>query len=151
MEPFSIDFIKKDAVPQLIPLCALHSEYERVPFDTKGKEENLRHFLFSESPALFCLVAVKNEKIIGYASYMIQFSTWDACQYIYMDCLYLLEEYRGFGIGQQLIERIHLEAKKLGIKEIQWQTPAFNTRAIKFYDRIGGKSKSKERYFFEVT
>ena len=44
-----------------------------------------------------------------------------------------------------------LEAKKLGIKEIKWQTPTFNTRAIKFYDRIGGKSKSKERYFFEVT
>lgn len=150
MEDISINFIKENALDQLIPLCALHSQYERVPFDVKGKEENLRHFLFAENPALFCLVAIKNDKIVGYASYMIQFSTWDACHYIYMDCLYLLKSQRGFGIGQRIMDRIKEEAEKLNIKEIQWQTPSFNTRAIKFYNRTGGHSKSKERYFLEV-
>ena len=33
---------------------------------------------------------------------------------------------------------------------IQWQTPEFNKRAIKFYDRIGAQSKSKMRYFLDV-
>ncbi|MDA8948858.1 GNAT family N-acetyltransferase [Flavobacteriaceae bacterium] len=151
MEAVSIEFIKEEEIDQLIPLCALHSEYERVPFDPTGKEENLRRFLFNENPALYCLVAKKEGVMVGYASYMIQFSTWDASQYIYMDCLFLLEFHRGFGIGQQLMERIEEEAKKISIKEIQWQTPEFNTRAIKFYNRIGGHSKSKERYFFEVV
>jgi GNAT superfamily N-acetyltransferase len=150
MKSISIDFIKQNNVDQLIPLCALHSEYERVPFDPKGKEESLTHNLFKENPALFCLVAMKDQEMLGYASYMIQFSTWDACPYIYMDCLYLLEHCRGFGIGQQLMERIAEEAQKLKITEIQWQTPTFNTRAIKFYDRTGGKSKSKKRYFLEA-
>ena len=94
METISIDFIKENNVDQLIPLCGLHSEYERVPFDSKGKEEKLRQFLFKENPALFCLVAMKKKKIVGYASYMIQFSTWDACNYIYMDCLYLIDSFR---------------------------------------------------------
>lgn len=150
MKDISIDFIKEKDLDQLIPLCALHSEYERVPFESKDKKEKLGHFLFQEKPPLFCLVAMKKQKMIGYASYMIQFSTWDACPYIYMDCLYLLEHCRGFGIGQQLMERIAEEAQKLKITEIQWQTPTFNTRAIKFYDRTGGKSKSKKRYFLEV-
>ena len=151
MESFSIDFIKENNVDQLIPLCALHSEYERVPFDTSEKEERLKQFLFEEQPALFCLVVMKGKKMVGYASYMIQFSTWDAGPYIYMDCLYLLETHRGFGIGQQLMERIREEAKKLKITEIQWQTPTFNTRAIKFYNRTGAHSKSKKRYFWKVT
>ena len=150
METISIDFIKENNVDQLIPLCGLHSEYERVSFDSKGKEEKLRQFLFKENPALFCLVAMKKKKIVGYASYMIQFSTWDACNYIYMDCLYLIDSCRGFGIGQLLFDRIKEESKKLDIKEIQWQTPNFNTRAIKFYNRTGGHSKSKERYFLDV-
>ena len=61
METISIDFIKENNVDQLIPLCGLHSEYERVPFDSKGKEEKLRQFLFKENPALFCLVAMKKK------------------------------------------------------------------------------------------
>lgn len=150
MKSISIDFIKQNNVDQLIPLCALHSEYERVPFDPKGKEESLTHNLFKENPALFCLVAMKDQEMLGYASYMIQFSTWDAYHYIYMDCLYLLDSYRGFGIGQKLFDNIEEEAKKMNIKEIQWQTPNFNTRAIKFYNRTGGQSKSKERYFLKI-
>ena len=150
MKDISIDFIKEKDLNKLIPLCALHSEYERVPFKSKYKKEKLRYFLFQKKPPLFCLVAMKKQKMIGYASYMIQFSTWDAYHYIYMDCLYLLDSYRGFGIGQKLFDRIKEEAKKMNIKEIQWQTPNFNIRAIKFYNRTGGQSKSKERYFLDV-
>ena len=33
MKDISIDFIKEKDVDQLIPPCALHSKYERVPFE----------------------------------------------------------------------------------------------------------------------
>ena len=33
---------------------------------------------------------------------------------------------------------------------IQWQTPDFNEKAIEFYNRIGGKSKSKERFYLNI-
>ena len=81
---------------------------------------------------------------------MKQFSTWDANFYIYMDCLFLTEESRGYGIGEKMMNVIKEEAEKLNCNLIQWQTPDFNTRAIKFYDRIGGISKTKERYFLKV-
>ena len=42
MKDISIDFIKEKDVDQLIPPCALHSKYERVPFESKDKE---RYFL----------------------------------------------------------------------------------------------------------
>ena len=143
--------IKPGEIENLIPLCSLHAAYEKAPFDAKGKADKLRRYLFEENPALHCLVALKDGKMIGYASFMKQFSTWDADFYMYMDCLYLLEEFRGFGIGRQLINRIEEESQRLGITQIQWQTPNFNTRAMKFYDRLGGVSKSKERYFLECS
>jgi GNAT superfamily N-acetyltransferase len=106
--------------------------------------------LFSNNPSLFCLVVEKDNQLIGYATYMKQFSTWDANHYIYMDCLFMTEESRGFGIGEKLINRIMKEAQKLECVLIQWQTPDFNKRAMKFYNRIGATQKSKERFFLTI-
>ena len=150
MSDVSIRFIKENEIDRLVDLSELHAEFERAEYTREGKEENLRRHLFQENSPLFCLVAIGNNKIVGYATYMQQYSTWDASYYYYMDCLYLESASRSKGIGQQLMERIEAEGQKNGIKMIQWQTPEFNTRAIKFYNRFGGVSKSKERYFYNV-
>jgi len=81
---------------------------------------------------------------------MKQFSTWDSDYYLHMDCLFLIKEARGFGLGEILLNRLKEEANLVNCKIIQWQTPSFNSRAIKFYDRIGGRSISKERYFLNI-
>lgn len=142
---------KESEIEEIINLCAGHAAYEKSEYDPTGKVEQLTLHLFGDQPSLFCLLALIDDKIVGYATYMKQFSTWDAGHYIYMDCLYLNEEARGHGIGQKLIERIQLEGKNLGCSLIQWQTPSFNTRAIKFYERIGALGKSKERYFLNIN
>ncbi|MEM8586214.1 MAG: GNAT family N-acetyltransferase [Bacteroidota bacterium] len=150
MKRISIRATKEADVEEIVILCALHAEYEQSDYDPKGKKEELKKHLFSDSPSLYGLLALINDEIVGYATYMKQFSTWDAAHYIYMDCLFLREEARGFGIGQMLVERIQEEGKKLGCQLIQWQTPDFNTRAMKFYERIGADGKSKERYFLAI-
>ena len=80
---------------------------------------------------------------------MKQFSTWDAQYYVYMDCLFMQEAARGFGIGEKLVNKMKEESRKSGCDLIQWQTPEFNERAIKFYKRIGAASKSKERFYLD--
>ncbi len=145
-----IRFAKESDLPKLVNLCKLHAQFEKSEYELEGKEELLKDHLFSERPSLYCLVAEHNQKLIGYTSYMKQFSTWDAGYYIYMDCLFLTEESRGFGIGERLINQIKEEAKKMDCSLIQWQTPKFNIRAMKFYDRIGASSKTKERYFLAL-
>jgi GNAT superfamily N-acetyltransferase len=145
-----IRFVQKNDVKRLVELCKLHAQYENSSYSMSGKEQTLLRSLFTDIPPLYCLVAVVDHKIIGYATYMKQFSTWDTDYYIYMDCLFLIDEARGKGIGEQLIEVIKAEALKLGCNQIQWQTPDFNKRAMKFYSRIGGVSKSKERFFLNI-
>ncbi|MCZ4408162.1 GNAT family N-acetyltransferase [Cryomorphaceae bacterium 1068] len=145
-----IRFAQKKDLPNLIDLCTLHASFEKAEYEANGKKKLLDKYLFSNNPSLFCLVVEDESQLIGYATYMKQFSTWDACHYIYMDCLFLTEESRGYGLGEKLIERIKKETQQLGCKLIQWQTPVFNTRAMKFYERIGAFGKSKERYFLKV-
>ncbi|HEX9151964.1 MAG TPA: GNAT family N-acetyltransferase, partial [Flavobacterium sp.] len=97
----------------------------------------------------FCLVAEKNKTIVGYAAYTFDFSTWDAASFMYLDCLYLEENFRGFGIGEAILEQLKQIAADKKCINIQWHTPKFNERAIKFYNRIGGNGKDKVRFFLE--
>ncbi len=150
MKDFNIRFAIKKDIPQIVQLCSLHAIYEKSTYDFHQKEALLNSALFSENSSLFCLVVEKDQQLIGYATYMKQFSTWDANFYIYMDCLFLTEDARGFGIGEIVVHKIKEEGKKLNCNLIQWQTPNFNIRAIKFYKRIGAHSKNKERFFLNI-
>lgn len=69
---------------------------------------------------------------------------------MYLDCLYLEEEIRGFGIGEAIIEKLKQIATDKKCINIQWHTPKFNEKAIKFYDRIGGTGKDKVRFFLDL-
>lgn len=143
----AIRFAKPEDVPGIIELCHLHAHYEKATYASDGKATRLANDLFTEQPKLYGLVVEHEGQLIGYATYMKQYATWDAREYIYMDCLFIKEFARGLGLGEKLIKRIQQEGKALGCDLIQWQTPDFNTRAMKFYRRIGATSKTKERFF----
>lgn len=147
---YSIRNCESQDLPKLVILCQKHAEFEKADFSPEGKEEGLKKALFNDNPKLYCLVVAANKTIVGYVSYTFDYSTWDAATFMYMDCLFLEEEARSFGIGEVLIEKL----KQIGIEKdcinIQWQTPQFNERAIKFYHRIGGKGKDKVRFTLDL-
>ena len=90
-----IRFARKSDLGQLAALCTAHAQYEKEVYNENGNEIALKASLFSELPALRCLVVELDGKLIGYTTYMRQYSTWDASFYIYMDCLFLTEQLRG--------------------------------------------------------
>ncbi|MBO9702528.1 MAG: GNAT family N-acetyltransferase [Sporocytophaga sp.] len=137
-------------LPVLIDLCAKHAAYENADYDAHDKEMLLNEALFGNYPLLHCLVVEVDEKVVGYASYTFDYSTWSGASFLNLDCLYLDECYRGCGIGETMIMRIKEIAKVKGCCNIQWQTPVFNERAIKFYKRIGGQSRDKVRFTMTV-
>lgn len=138
-------------LPRLLELCCKHSEFEHATYDLAGKENSLRDALFSARPKLFCSVIESDNYLQGYFSYTFDYSTWDAQTFLYLDCLYLEPEFRGQRIGEVVFENLKKIAKQNGCVNIQWQTPVFNERAIKFYNRIGGKGKDKVRFFIDLS
>ncbi len=136
-------------VYEIVELCKEHAAYEKAIYDPSGKAEKLSALLLPENPLFNCLVVEYNLDIIGYATYSFEYSTWDAWFYLHMDCLYLREHARGFGIGEVLIKEMAKAATAAGCSAIQWQTPAFNERAIKFYHRLGATAKQKLRFYLD--
>jgi ribosomal protein S18 acetylase RimI-like enzyme len=143
---YSIRNCERADLPQLVLLCQKHAEFEKADFTPEGKSEALEKAIFTENPKLYCLVVATKETVVGYVSYTFDYSTWDAADFIYMDCLFLEEQARSFGIGEVLIEKLKQIGTEKNCINIQWQTPQFNKRAIKFYHRMGGKGKDKVRF-----
>ena len=71
-------FAQKKDLQKIIHLCELHATFEQADYNPKQKKEQLSNYLFSDIPSLYCLVVEKDAELIGYATYMKQFSTWDA-------------------------------------------------------------------------
>ncbi|WP_025742008.1 GNAT family N-acetyltransferase [Aquimarina pacifica] len=146
----TIRFAKEEDIPQLLILCKAHVIFEKANFNTENKHALFKTHLFKKENAIQCIVVEKDESLLGYATFMKQFSTWDADFYVYLDCLFLKEETRGKGIGTTMMNHVAAYARKENCTHIQWQTPDFNTSAIRFYKKLGTQSKSKERFFWEV-
>ncbi|MET8677860.1 GNAT family N-acetyltransferase [Streptomyces sp. NPDC004647] len=116
-------------------LAAEHASYEEAAPPAPDLAERLGVLLFdTANPRLRCLVAeLPDSEVVGYATCAPELSTWDGREYLHMDCLFLRSGNRG-----------------LGLTEVQWQTPAWNEGAVRFYDRIGAGVKEKLRYTLPV-
>jgi len=139
-----------DRMDELVALCAAHAAFEQSAYDPSGKQERLTSVIFCDNPNVYCRVVEVDDKYVGYIIWMRQYSTWNANEYLYMDCLFLDDAYRGLGIGVALVEEMKTYASDHEITQVEWQTPDFNKRAIKFYRRIGATSLSKERFFLTI-
>ncbi|MET7732259.1 GNAT family N-acetyltransferase [Streptomyces sp. NPDC005402] len=139
-------------LPAVAELAARHAEYEQAAAPPKDLPDRLAALLFDiPAPRLRCLLAeLPDGEPVGYATCSPELSTWEGREYLHMDCLFLLPGHRGLGLGMLLMDAVTAEARALGLDEVQWQTPAWNDGAIRFYDRMGARARQKVRYSLPV-
>lgn len=143
--------IRADEIERLIPLCVEHAAFERAkPIEISGLADRLRARIASERSPLIVWVAHINETLIGYAAVTAEFSTWSGRDYWHLDCLYVVTDLRGTGIGRELMRAACTEAFEQGICELQWQTPDWNIDAQRFYSRLGASMQRKARFTLQV-
>ena len=134
----------------LVLLCEEHAAYEGMVYEKSGKAQGLKVHLFNGSPSFHCLVVELDQELVGYATFAKQFSTWHACYYLYLDCLYLRSNVRGRGVGETVMKCIREYASTHNLSHVEWQTPIDNKAAIYFYQRLGAISQSKIRFSWLV-
>jgi len=83
-----------------------------------------------------CFIALDGNKMVGFATYFIAYYSWTG-KAIYLDDLYVLEQYRGSGIGNKLFDKIVETAKSENCKKLKWQVSNWNKKAIAFYKSRG--------------
>jgi GNAT superfamily N-acetyltransferase len=132
-----------------VQLCIEHAAFEQAAFCADGKIEDLSRALFATEPQLWGFVVELNDVVVGYATCTRGFSTWQASDYLHMDCLYLARAHRRLGIGKQLMRAIARLAVLTGCTTVEWQTPIWNEEATRFYERLGAIARIKARFSWE--
>jgi GNAT superfamily N-acetyltransferase len=132
----------------LLDLCREHAAYEKADFHDNGQIERWRSALFRAEPALYGWMATDGDEYAGFMTATIDFSTWNAEPFVYMDCLYLREAYRGRGLGRAFLDRLRECAIAHGCGWAEWQTPPHNELGIGFYRRMGASAKAKVRFHY---
>jgi len=142
---------RREDLPDLVELIRDHARYERTGELRPDLGEAIRRSLFADSPRLHALLAVTGEETVGYASWSMEASTWQAAEYAHLDCLYLRDDVRGRGFGRMLLHAVQADARAAGAEELQWQTPAWNRDAVRFYRRHGAREAAKIRFTLSLA
>ncbi len=132
----------------MLPLIRSHAAYEHGRASVGAAA--LRSALDSSPTVLAAWIAVEGSELIGYASATVDFSTWTGQPFLYLDCLFVQDRCRGLGVGARLLSAVRAHALERELAEIQWQTPAWNEDAIRFYRREGASFLPKARFFLSI-
>lgn len=133
MENTTITKIVETDYESLVDLFQEMAEFQGVPEKMKNSLEQMEN----EKECINGFVAKNDEgKIIGYAVCFFAYFTWIG-KSLYMDDLYVRDEYRGQGIGSNLVDAVITYAKEEKCNKLRWQVGKWNKGAIKFYEKLG--------------
>ncbi|XP_019941081.2 diamine acetyltransferase 2b [Paralichthys olivaceus] len=143
---FKIRAVTKDDCKDISRMIKELAVYENKLDEVKTSHEDLERDGFGQNPFFECLVAEVPEEhkskegftVVGYALYYYTYSTWKG-RTMYMEDLYVMEEFRGNGIGMGLMSKVAEMGKKNQCVRLQFSVLDWNTPAREFYAAKGAR------------
>jgi GNAT superfamily N-acetyltransferase len=124
----------QEDIPSILELVNALALFEKAPEEVTATIQDYIENGFGENPIFFCFLAYYNGELAGFSLWYYRFSTWKGKRF-YLEDLYVKDDYRGKGIGQELIEACIEEAKRTKCTGMMWQVLDWNTPAIEFYKK----------------
>ena len=127
MADCSIRFAGPEDLPAILGFIRGLAAYEKLEDQVVATEGLLWEWIFEKKKAEV-LLAEADGKAVGFALFFHNFSTFLGRAGIYLEDLYVLPEYRGRGLGRQVIRCLmdrgrQLGYDTLGVREIyNWNT-----------------------------
>jgi GNAT superfamily N-acetyltransferase len=113
------------------------AEFEQLTHLVKVTPQSLAPHLFGARPVAEAVVAESGGRVVAFALFFTNFSTFLAQPGLYLEDLFVEPEQRGQGIGQGLLEHLARLAATRGCGRFEWSVLDWNEGAIRFYERLG--------------
>lgn len=121
----------------ILDFIRLLAVYEKLEHEVSATIDNIEKTLFIKPPAAEVFLAFEDEIAVGFALFFQNYSTFLGKPGIYLEDLYVKEEYRGKGYGKKLLEFIAGVAVERGCGRFEWSVLDWNKPAIDFYKNLG--------------
>lgn len=131
----------RDATPldvdAMMGLMRELAEYEKLTHLFVATDASLHEALFGKRPAAEALVAERDGKVVGYALFFHNFSTFLSRRGLYLEDIYVQPALRGSGLGTALLRRVAAIAVERQCGRFEWSVLDWNQTAIDFYTKMG--------------
>ena len=124
-------------VPVILEMIKALAEYEQLSHEVVATDDDLRQSLFGPRPAAEVVLAYAGDAPIGFALFFHNFSTFLGRHGLYLEDLFVVPEWRGKGVGKQLLAHIASIAESRSCGRMEWAVLDWNESAIAFYRRMG--------------
>lgn len=117
------------------------ADYEREPDAVDNTAAMLTDTLFGDDPRAFAFVVEGPDGgIRAIAIWFLTYSTWTGRHGIWLEDLYVHEQYRANGYGVALLAALAAECVDKGYSRLEWTVLDWNEPAIGFYRALGAEA-----------
>ena len=119
------------------------AEYERAAGSVAATSALIRAQMELADPPFQCLIAECDGESAGFALFFRNYSTWSGRPGLYLEDIFVLERFRGFGIGKALFKQMAQTAIERGCARLEWAMLDWNRPAQEFYRARGAVAKDE--------
>ncbi len=131
-------FAKEADTPLILAFIRELAEYEKMLLEVVATEDLLNEWIFQQKKAEV-LFAIVDGKEIGFALFFHNFSTFLGKSGIYLEDLYVREEFRGKGYGKRIFQELARIAMERRCGRLEWWCLDWNQPSIDFYLSLGAE------------
>ncbi len=136
IEGFTIREAVEPDAPLILRLIKGLAAYEKLPDAVTGTEEVLFNSLFVRRAAEVIIGEYEGQPV-AFALYFHNFSTFQCLPGLYLEDLFVMEEYRGRGFGGAMLKRLAQIARSRGCGRFEWICLDWNEGALAVYRKLG--------------
>jgi GNAT superfamily N-acetyltransferase len=135
----SLRFAQESDVELILDLIRGLADFEKLSHEMVADAETLRRSLFRDRRMAEVVIAEYGKTPAGFALFFHNFSTFLGKPGIYLEDLFIKPEFRGKGIGREMLTFLARLAVERHCGRLEWAVLDWNRNAVDFYKRLGAR------------
>ncbi|MGL5126346.1 MAG: GNAT family N-acetyltransferase [Fusobacteriaceae bacterium] len=138
IEEFKIRYATKDDCKLILQFINELIEYEKMTDYSFATEESIYQSVFVRKKSKIIIGEWLGEAVAS-AVFFNNFSTFKGTEGVYLEDIYIKENYRGKGLGKLMMSFVANYAQATNCNYMEWICLDWNKSSIEFYEKIGAK------------
>jgi GNAT superfamily N-acetyltransferase len=125
------------------------AEYEKLAPPNEDAKKRLREDYLCDKPKYQAFVGKLGQKYVSYVIFFYTYSSFLALPSLFLEDIFVLEEYRRLGVGKKMFDFVKESAKRETCSRIEFTVLKWNKSAQNFYEK--NRAKRLEWFLYRLV